>query len=240
MKRLGLVGIGSAQDLEIYWSVIRSEAEKTLGPGRAPEIVVYSVGTLASQQALRESDWEALAQTLANAGTKLAGIGAEGLVVCGSALNPAAPALRRQLRIPVVDIGQSVTAKLQALRYRRVAVLGIRTSQEAAMWADSLAGIKVVVPDGSDRDWLLTRADAAIRGHAPTVEWKIETNRIVASLRRAGAQALILADSALARWIKPGDAALYPIDAAEIHAWTASLWALQDGARPAPPCILGG
>ncbi len=240
MKRLGLIGSASAHDLEIYWRTIRCEAEKFLGPGSAPEIMVYSVATRALQEALLAGDWEAVTLLLAHAGTKLAGIGAEGLVVCGSGLNPAAPALRCQLQIPVVDICRSVTSKLRSLRYRKVAVLGVRTPTEQAMWTDSMDGIGIVVPCEADCALLRTRADAAIHGHAPTVEWKIETNRIVSSLRRAGAQALVLADPVLGRWIRPGDALLYPIDAAEIHAWMAALWALQAESKSAPPCILCG
>lgn len=237
MKRLGLIGSASAEDLEIYWRTIRCEAGKVHGSGSAPEVVLYSVSTPVLREALREDDWESLTSSLASAGTKLASAGADGLVVCGSALNPAAPALRRRLRIPVVDLGLSVTAKLQSLRYRKVAVLGVRTPFEHTMWADSLAGIGIIAPCEADCAWLQARADAAICGHAPTIEWKIETNRIVSSLRRAGAQALVLAEPALGRWIKPGDSLLYPIEAAEIHAWTAALWALHADTRPAPPCI---
>lgn len=240
MKRLGLIGSASAADLEIYWRTIRCEAEKMLGPGDLPEMVVYSAATRALRQALRENDWGSLVSGLVTAGTMLAGLGADGVVICGSALNPAAAEVQSRLQIPVVDLCGSVTAKLRSLKHRRIAVLGARTSREVAMWEKNADGVTVIMPEVSDAEWLLGRADASVGGHAPTVEWKIETNRIVTSLRRSGAQALVLADPALSRWIKPGDSVLYPIDASEIHAWMAAIWTLQSESRPAPPCIALG
>lgn len=236
IRCLGLIGSISASDIDIYWQTIRLEGEKVLGAGNSPELVVYCLPTRTVRDGLSAQNWNSLSSLLLEAGSKLALVGAEALVVCGSALNPIAPLLRQHSSIPVVDICRSVEAKIKSLKHRRIAVLGIRTEYEREMWATGLAGFDLTFPDPAAALWLLERAEATIAGQAPSVEWKIESNRIVSDLRRAGAQVLVLADPALARWIRPGDSVLYPIDAAEIHAWMAGIWAL----RPleiAPPCV---
>lgn len=236
-KRLGLIGSVSASDLDVYLKTIRLEGEKILGPGNSSEIVVHCLPTGLIRSILARGDWDSLSPMLMEAGSKLIQFGAEVLVFCGSALNPVAPHMRNRSTVPVVDICVSVDATIRSLKHRRVAVLGIRTELEREMWVNGLAGFELMYPNGADAVWLLERADAAIAGHTPLVEWKIETNRIVSDLRRNGAQVLVLAEPSLGRWIRPGDSVLYPIDAGEIHAWMAGIWAVRP-LETAPPCII--
>jgi aspartate/glutamate racemase len=234
---LGLIGSATASDVEVYWTTIRLEGEKSLGPGNSAEMAMYCLPTGVLRRALAENDWDRLTPVLIDAGLKLHRVGAEALVICGSALNPAAPRLREALGIPVVDICRSVEATVLSLKYRRVAVLGIRSQFEREMWTTGLEGHELIFPNAGDALWLVERADEAIGGNLPTADWKIETNRIVSDLRRGGAQVLVLADPTLGRWIRTGDSLLFPIDAAEIHAWVAGMWAVHP-LETAPPCII--
>ncbi len=238
MRCLGLIGGLNAPSLEIYWQTISQEVRKTLGSDSMPEFMVNSVKTCSLRSSLAHEDWPRLSEQLVDAGRILVEGGADGLVICGSALNPVALAVHRSLGVPVIDIGYSLSIKLGSLRHRQVAVLGGRTVEEQGMWEQKLAGVEVVPLSAQDQEWLVGRADAAMVGHAVTVDWKIETNRIVSSLRRRGARALILADPILSRWIKPGESLLYPINAAEIHAWIATLWAFESALLPTPPCVI--
>lgn len=240
MKCLGLIGGLTAPNLDIYWQTIRSEAQKSLGTDQMPRFLVHSVKTRHLKASFDQADWPGLTGELVDNGRALVGAGADCLVICGSALNPAASEIHRILDVPVIDLGYSLALKLQSLQYRKAAILGIKTPREEVMWRESLSKMEIMQPDPRDRDWLAGCIDAAIFDRSIPVEWKIETNRIISGLRRAGAQALILADAALGKWIKPGQSLLYPIDAAEVHAWVATLWALQADFLPGPGCLIGG
>lgn len=237
MKCLGLIGGLTAPNLDTYWQTIRSEAQKNLGPDQMPRFLVHSVKTRDLKASFDQADWSGLTEGLAESGSALAGAGADCIVICGSALNPAAPEINRILNVPVIDLGYSLALKVRSLQYSKIAILGIRTSREETMWHESLRDVEIAQPDSCDRGWLAGCIEAAAVGRPIPVEWKIETNRIVSGLRRDGSQALVLADAALGRWIKPGQTLLYPIDAAEVHAWTATLWALQADFLPAPGCV---
>jgi aspartate/glutamate racemase len=238
MKCLGLIGTVSDSVLEIYWQTIKGEAQKTLGAGRMPEFMVHCVKTRHLQTCVEQSNWADLTRELTSHGRCLISNGADALVVCGSALNPAAVEIHRSLDVPVIDLGYALTLKLRSLQVKSVAVLGIRTVAEETMWQEGLENVTVLQPSPEDSRWLTERANAAAAGQPISIDWKIETNRIVSGLRRSGARALILADPLLARWIRPGESLLYPIDAAEVHAWIAVLWAQEASFLPAPSCVI--
>lgn len=238
MKCIGLIGSLSAPNLDVYWQTIRSEAQKNLGADQMPRFLVHNVKTWHLKTSFDLADWPGLTEELVNNGRTLTEAGADCLVICGSALNPTAPEIHRILHVPVIDLGYSLALKLRSLRHEKVAILGIKTPREEAMWHASLGGVEVVQPGPNEHGWLAGCINAAITDQPIPVEWKIETNRIVSGLRRAGAQALILADTTLGKWIKPGESLLYPIDAAEVHAWIATLWALEADFLPAPGCVI--
>ncbi len=108
------------------------------------------------------------------------------------------------------------------------------------MWRRSLSEVEIIQPEPAEHESVMRCIECATAGQTIPVEWKIEINRAVSRLRRAGAEALLLADTTLGQWIKPGDSLLYPIDAAEVHAWTATHWAIAPGLLPAPGCVICG
>ena len=238
MKCLGLIGSLTAPNLESYYRTIRNEAQKSLGADQLPEFLLHCVKTREIRAHLARADWPGVTGELIESGRKLIDAGAEGLVICGSALNPVAAEVWRVLSVPVIDLGYSVAVKLRALQHGSVSVLGCRSPEEEAMWEDKLEDVTVVPLSRADRAWLLGCMDASGGGHSIPLQWKIDANRVISGLRRSGARALVLAEPSLSQWILPGESLLYPIDAVEVHAWIAALWALESRSLPTPPCLI--
>jgi aspartate racemase len=238
MKCLGLVGSLNVTVFDSYWHTIRSETQKTLGADHMPRFLMHGVHPRHLQECLDRGDWKTITQILVESGRSVANAGANCIVVCGSALNPCARELHQILGQPVIDLGYSIRTKLRKQQYRNVAVLGIRTTKEEAMWREALDDFTMTQPYAAERAWLAQCMDDVIIGQPVTVEWKVETNRIISSLRRGGAEGLILAEPTLNQWIKPGESLLYPIDATEVHAWVATLWAMESNFLPAPGCVI--
>ncbi len=238
MKCLALIGTLKASGVEIYWKTIQQEAGKKLGANRMPNLLVHCDKTGVLAERLNNNDWPAVADYLIDAGRRMMTCGADCLVICGSGLNPVAAEVQRTLNVPVIDLGYTVLIKLQSLGHRCVAVLGIRTPQEEFMWTQKLAGVTLLQPEARDREWLTGCVDAILSGQPFVPDWKITTQRMVSALRKNGAQAIVLAEPTLGRWIKPGESVLYPVDAVEIHAWIAALWALESRLLPTPACLI--
>jgi aspartate racemase len=238
MRRLGLIGSLTAGTIDVYWQTINKEVLKWAGGSHPANVVVNCVNAPQLDSQLTDENWPLLTEILLEEAQGAARAGAEGLVICASALNPIASEISRLTHLPIFVPGPSVTAKLQNFSFRRVAVLGIRTLREERMWRSNLGAVAMVQPSVSDHRWLNRCADKFNEGHTIGVDYTIGSNQIVSALRRGGAQALVLADQALAHWIKADDTSLHPFNAAVIHAWAAALWSLECDRMPAPPCVL--
>lgn len=238
MKCLGLIGGLTAPNLSAYWYTIIREVQQRFGTRETPRFLICNDGDSRWMFPAEAVDDRRLKDELIENGRRLALAGAEGLVICSAALNSNASDLQRVLKIPVIDLGYALTHKLRSLHLHHVAILGIRSAQEEAMWRKCLTEVEISLPSPEDQEWLVQCIQAATIGHPVAVEWKVETNRIVSQQRRLGAEALILADPALGQWIKPGETLLYPLDSAEIHASTAAHWAIDAKLLPAPGCVI--
>lgn len=238
MKCLALIGTLKACGVDIYWKTIQREAGKKLGVSRMPNLLVHCDKTGVLAERLDADDWPGVIEYLIEAGRRMMTCGADCLVICGSGLNWVAREVQRVLEVPVIDLAYSVLIKLRSLGHRCVAVLGIRTPQEEQMWTQKLAGVTLLQPEGRERQWLTKCVDAALSGQPTMLDWKIAMQRMVSGLRKDGAQAIVLAEPTLAKWIKPGECVLYPVDAVEVHAWIAALWALESRMLPTPPCLI--
>lgn len=237
MKRLGLIGSRTAAAPAWYWKTIQDEARRSTGDEGPADVLVRSSHAGRLRTALRCDDWTAITEEMMAAGQSLVRAGAECLVICGSALNPVSADIRRELDIPLIDLAHAMSFKIQNYRFRRVALLGVHTERERAMWRDRFGDMFLLEPTRMERDWFLEVVDSPT-GDEDLVACKIEGQRIVSSLRRAGAQAVILADHSYGRWVKANETLLPLFDAEEVHAWIAALWALRTSLAAAPPCVV--
>ena len=238
MKRLGLIGSLTAKSIDLYWQTINHEVLKRYGGSYPANVVINCANAPALDARLQDQDWPRITECLIEEARGAALAGAECIVICASALNPVADDVHRALHLPVMVLGLTVAAKVQDFSFQRVAVLGIRTAREERMWRSKFGAIVMVQPSASEHSWLNHCADNFNAGHTIGVDCTIRSNQIVSRLRKEGAQALVLADQALAHWIKADDSLLQPFNAAVVHAWAAALWALEGPQLAAPPCLL--
>lgn len=237
MKRLGLIGSMNSESPIVYWRVIHDEVHLLLEDGGPANILVHCNQAARLRGALRRDDWIGIKESLLEAGRELKLAGAQCLVICGSALNPVGCEIREALGMPLVDMAHAFAFRIQKHRFRKVALLGAQTDREREMWRGRLSDITLLEPNSAERAWLLQAAPAGVRGDT-AISCKIEIQRIISSMRRGGAQAILLVDRALGRWITPNETLLPIFDAEEIHAWIAALWALETNLMPGPPCVM--
>jgi aspartate racemase len=237
MKCLGLLGCQHTGVAAVYWQTMDNQVRLTLGAHHTARVLINGFNAAELDDGLHRENWRAVADNLIAASQGLAVAGADGLVICGSSLNPLAEDVGRAVALPVVNLGLAMAERLRHFRVRRVGILGVRTVPEEKMWREKLSGIEIVDPLPKDRVWLNECVDRAMTMETAPDSWRIETNRIVSSLRKSGAQAVILAANSIGRWLTHDESSLPLFDAAEIHAWVAAEWALAQRFDPAPPCV---
>ena len=239
MKLPGLIGSLEGDVPVTYWRIINREVRLRLGGKHTVPMMTTCANAEELAALLRGEDWDRLTDLLTGMARVLPTAGAEGLVVCGSPLNPVAREIGRAVGLPIVSMGQAIAETLRLFRYRRVVVLGTKTAREESMWREELRGILLIETTLEERRWFAeaTESDPAENPDSR----RIETNRIMSSLRKRSVQAVVLAEPALARWVNLEESLLPVFDAAEIHAWAAAGWALsvEDCMLSAPPCVVG-
>ncbi|MSU60264.1 MAG: hypothetical protein EXS35_19190 [Pedosphaera sp.] len=238
MKFPGLIGSFDGDLPMTYWRIINQEVRLRLGGKNTAPMMATCANAETLDALLRREDWDDLTNRLTGMASVLPAAGAEVLVVCGSPLNPVAREIGRAVGLPIVCMGQAIAETLRQFRYHRVVVLGTKTSREERMWREELRGILLIAPTLEERRWFVeaTEADPAENPDSR----RIETNRIMTSLRKRSVQAVVLAEPALARWVNLEESLLPVFDAAEIHAWAAAGCALSDEGcmLSAPPCVV--
>ncbi len=103
------------------------------------------------------------------------------------------------------------------------------------------APIELFTPPPAEETWLRRSIADALAGQPIPPRWVIHSFRILSNFAAQRAQAVVIADHTLTRWIKDDESLLLPpIDAATTHAWAAALWALHADPLPGPPCVFAG
>lgn len=190
---------------------------------------------------LETDSWDLVVETLVNESLGAKSLGAEGLLICGSELNPAAPELRRAIGLPVIDQMFALAETLRSFRFRRVGLLGTHGARDDGMWRTGLEEIDLLFPALSDRTWLRNSLARISSGNPIPPAWTVRCHQIMSDLARRRAEAVVVANHNLSRWMTAEESMLLPqIDAATTHAWAGAQWALNCDLRSAPPCVLEG
>jgi aspartate racemase len=242
MKCLGLIGGLDAILPRIYWELINDEVESVRGPGYSANLLARSVDVTRLAQFFRRKDWAKIEMSLIEEGRVVKAAGADGLVICSNALGPARAAVSRAVRLPVICMADAVAKAFRELRFRRVAVLGIRTKREDRWWSEGLRDISRVRERAAVRVWLKGYVESRLQLNERNLEGsRIEGAKLVSGYRRDHAQAIVLAAPRLRKLILADDSLIPVFDAVDIHARAAAAWAMQDNRSARSPganCVL--
>lgn len=239
-KCLGLIANLSDSLLGAYTTTINSEVQKELSGNHSADIRVCCVDWAKLDALLNDEDGDAVTALLSEYGRGLVLAGADGLVICGSKLNPFAAGVRAALKVPVIDMAFAVATKLRDEGHSYVGIVSPSTSREKQWWRENLSDITVIHPSDGECEWLNDRLTDAVAGHRVELNRNIDADRILVGLRNRNAGAVVWSSPVFDRWMKADEFMLDAYDAAVIHAWAAALWALYSGSdlRSAPHCVL--
>ena len=126
MKKLGIIGGTSWTSTALYYDHINRLVGQRLGGIHSAVLGLESLDfspLVAMQQA---GDWGGVARVASEAGKRLAGSGAEGLVLASNTLHKVAAEVATASNLPVLDIGDPTADTIVADGRRRIALLGTR------------------------------------------------------------------------------------------------------------------
>ena len=233
MKTIGMLGGMSWESTVPYYRIANETVAKRLGGLHSAKIVLVSVDFDEVERSMREGDWGAVGEKLAQAARSLECAGADVLVLCTNTMHKVAGAIEAAVGIPLLHIVDAAAAEIARRGVGSVGLLGTRFTMEQDFYRARLRerhGIEVLVPPEAERD-VVHRVifDELCRGKV-LEDSRSAHRRIIEGLVASGAQGIVLGCTELSMLVGPADAAVPVFDTTAIHARAAAEWALGDAA----------
>ena len=231
MRTIGLIGGMSWESSAEYYRILNQAARARLGPLRSARILLYSVDFGPIEQAQREGRWEDAASILHDAARRLHAGGADCIVLCTNTMHKVADAVAHSVPIPFLHIGDPLGQACRSGGWHRVGLLGTGFTMRQPFLIDYLReryGIQVIVPSDEQCD-LVHRViyDELCAGIVSDASRRAYV-RVIDSLTRCGAQAIVLGCTEIELLISPEDSPLPVLDTTHLHAMAALEFALSE------------
>lgn len=129
MRKLGIVGGASWNSTALYYDHINRGVAQRLGGLHSARLVIESLDCEDDYAAFhRRGDWAGGEQVILDAVRRLVAAGAEGVILTSNTMHKHYDAVAAAIPVPVLHIGEAVSAKVAADNRRLVALLGTRTT----------------------------------------------------------------------------------------------------------------
>lgn len=228
MKTIGLLGGMSWESTLPYYRIINQRIGRELGGLHSAKILLFSVDFQEIEALQHAGDWERAGAILAEAARRLEMAGADFLVLCTNTMHIVAPAIQREVRIPLLHIADATADVIQQAGIRSVGLLGTRFTMEGTFYRGQLEerGLRVLVPEAAERDEIhRVIYDELCRGEILEAS-RFAYERIMRRLVEEGAEGIILGCTEIGLLVKPESSPVPLFDTTEIHARAAALRAL--------------
>lgn len=229
MKTIGLIGGMSWESTIPYYRIINEEVKKRLGGLHSAKIVLYSVEFDEIERCQSSGDWEKSGDILGRAAQGLEAAGADFLLICTNTMHKVAPQVASMVHIPIVHIADATAGELEKKHIRRVGLLGTKYTMTQDFYKQILIdrGIEVVIPDEPDIEIVNDVIFRELCLGELKDESRRQFQRIIDSLKRKGAEGVILGCTEIGMLIQQADSSLSVFDATLIHAKRAAELALE-------------
>lgn len=221
MKTIGLLGGMSWESTAVYYRLINEGVKARLGGLHSAKLVLYSVDFQEIEELQHAADWDEAGKVLAKAAHFLQFAGADFLVICTNTMHKVAPAIEREINIPILHIADATAAVIKGLGIRTVGLLGTRFTMEQDFYTGRLRekhGLQVLIPDENERE----RAHQIIYNELCLGKVLNESRgkycHIIRSLAQRGAEGIILGCTEIAMLIGQKDSPVPLFDTTRIHA----------------------
>lgn len=224
MKTVGLIGGMSWESTIPYYQILNEAVKKQLGGLHSAKILLYSVDFYEIEACMSRGDWDAAARLLGDVAERLEHAGADLILICTNTLHKVAPQVQQRIHVPLVHIAEAAADALLEENIRKVALLGTKYTMTQEFYRDVLQkrGIEVLIPEGEDIDLVNRVIFEELCLGIVNDSSKREYLRIIRTMEKRGASALLLGCTELGLILSQNDVTLPLFDTTVIHAKKAS------------------
>jgi len=230
MRTLGLIGGMSWESTAIYYRHLNEIARERLGGLHSAKLLLFSFDFADVAERQHQGDWAGAAELMIDAARRLACAGAEALVICTNTMHKLADDVQAAVpSTPVLHIADATAKAIKRQGCRRPALLATRFTMEQDFYTGRLKdqhGINALVPDETAREVVHRVIYEELCRGVVRPESKAAYGRVIARLREAGADSVILGCTEITMLIGPDDVDVPVFDTTRIHAESAMDFAL--------------
>ena len=229
MKLLGLIGGMSWESSAQYYRLINEGVRAARGPTASARVLLWSFDFAEIEALQHAGDWPALTALMIDAAKRLAGAGAEHLLICTNTMHLMAEEVEAAAGIPLLHIADPAGAAIRAVGLHKVGLLGTAFTMEQGFYRDRLAqrhGLEVLVPGADDRALVHRVIYEELVAGTVRAESRQAYRDVIARLVARGAQGVVLGCTEIMLLIGAEDSAVPLFDTTALHAAAATELAL--------------
>ncbi len=230
MKTIGLVGgtgwISSAE----YYRIINEETNRRAGGLTFSRCILFSINYGEIDVFNKLSNKEGVYRLILDATLKLAGSGAECIVLCANTLHQFYERVAQETDIPFIHIADAAAREIRRKNMSSVGLLGTKQTMEMDFYRSRLQerDIDVLIPELSDREFIQrTISDELLKGVFSDAS-RYRFVEICKELHGRGAEGIVLGCTEIPLLLKQEDINIPVINTLTIHAMAAVDFALND------------
>ena len=226
LRCLGLVGAPGVELTTHCARLIDEEVRQRFGGSQRANLVTLSLQIGSLESPLHRNNRQKDGHAVGEAMQMVQSLGAEAVLLCSSLLHVMS---RESIGVPVLSITAPVVGAIRRARHQRVGLVGTRAAKEERFWRDALAeaGIEeVLLPVTCDREHLLKVVDEEFANGIVTEAARADVVRVVHSLRRAGARAVVVCLPVLTAVLEDAVPVTPIFDVTQLYAQAAVDWML--------------
>lgn len=219
-KTIGILGgMGPEGTVDMYEKIFKyfQDTYNAKYDRDFPPIVIYSVPIPDVVESL-ENEKQTL-EMLSNAAKKLASCGCDFIVIACNTVQFLLDKIRLSVNIPIIGIAEVNVQKIKDNGLKKVGILATETTINKGVYSKEFQkiGIKLVVPSNEDQNTVTEVIMSQLSGKKSGSLTRTLV-RVINNLKKAGAEAVLIACTDLPLLIKQKNCQLPLIDCTEIYA----------------------
>ena len=221
MKTIGMLGGMSWESTVGYYRAIDEGVRQQLGGLHSAQIVLYSVDFDPIEKLLHSGDWQSVGRILVDSSRAIEAGGADFLLICTNTMHKVADQVEGAVHIPLLHIADATGDALVQDGVKKVGLLGTAFTMEETFYRGRLAekfNLDVIIPDSEERQLVHDIIFQELCLGKIRSQSRLAYTRIVESLARSGAEAVILGCTEIGMLISRNNTDIPLYDTTEIHA----------------------
>lgn len=210
----------SAEGAALCYRTICTEGAALLGAHAHPEVSMHTPPLADYMSRIYDGDWKGVGALMLASAAKLAQIGADLLICPDNTVHEAFADVEARSPLPWLHIAEVVAAEAVSRGHRRIGLLGTRWLVDSEIYPERLAahGLEYLRPDGSDRDEINRIIMEELIYGVFTPEAVAAHQRVIARMRDAGCDAVVLGCTEIPLLINDANSPLPTLDSTRLLA----------------------